>query len=62
MSHTVHDRNSAPAEAGQLLAKAESAYGFVPNLPGVINGVGMKTLSNCTKHIGKTPLDRQFGG
>jgi alkylhydroperoxidase family enzyme len=26
----------------------------------VILGVGMKTLSNCTNHIGETPLDAPF--
>lgn len=28
----------------------------------VIAGVGMKTLSNYTNHIARTPLDAQFGG
>lgn len=36
MSHSVHDKSTAPAEARSLLEKAESAYGFVPNLLGVM--------------------------
>ncbi|MDZ7790651.1 MAG: carboxymuconolactone decarboxylase family protein [Xanthomonadales bacterium] len=36
MSYTVHDKSSAPAEARALLEKAESAYGFVPNLLGIM--------------------------
>lgn len=36
MPYTVHDKNSAPADARPLLDKAESAYGFVPNLLGVM--------------------------
>lgn len=38
MSHSVHDKSSAPDEARPLLEKAESAYGFVPNLLGVMAG------------------------
>lgn len=36
MSYSVHDKSSAPANARALLEKAESAYGFVPNLLGVM--------------------------
>jgi len=36
MPHSVHDKSTAPAEALPLLEKAESAYGFVPNLLGVM--------------------------
>ena len=36
MSYTVHDKSSAPSEARPLLEKAESGYGFVPNLLGVM--------------------------
>lgn len=36
MSHSVHDKTTAPAEARPLLEKAESAYGFLPNLLGVM--------------------------
>ncbi|QKK03195.1 MAG: carboxymuconolactone decarboxylase family protein [Pseudomonadota bacterium] len=36
MSHSVHDKSTAPSEARPLLEKAEAAYGFVPNLLGVM--------------------------
>ncbi|MFW5927106.1 MAG: carboxymuconolactone decarboxylase family protein, partial [Wenzhouxiangella sp.] len=36
MSYSVHDKSTAPAEARPLLEKAESAYGFVPNLLGIM--------------------------
>lgn len=36
MSHSVHDKSSAPADARPLLEQAESAFGFVPNLLGIM--------------------------
>lgn len=36
MSHTVHDKSSAPSAARPLLEGAESAFGFVPNLLGIM--------------------------
>jgi len=36
MSYTVHDKSSAPSDARPLLEKAESGYGFIPNLLGIM--------------------------
>jgi len=36
MSHTVHDPSTAPSAARPLLEGAESAFGFVPNLLGIM--------------------------
>ncbi len=36
MSYKVHDKSSAPSDARPLLEQAESAYGFVPNLLGIM--------------------------
>lgn len=36
MSYSVHDKTTAPAQARPLLEKAESSYGFVPNLLGIM--------------------------
>jgi len=36
MPYTVHDKSTAPSAARALLEKAESGYGFVPNLLGIM--------------------------
>ena len=35
-NYTVHNRDSAPGRSGELLGSVESAFGFVPNLSGVM--------------------------
>ena len=35
--YAVHNRDSAPGRSGELLGGVERAFGFVPNLSGVMS-------------------------
>lgn len=64
MNYPVHDAETAPAAARDLLASAKKAYGFVPNLLAVMANApallsGYMTLSKIFDESSFTPAERQ---
>lgn len=59
MSYTVHDKSSAPSEARPLLEQAESAYGFIPNLLGIMaeSPALLEAYMTMNQIFGKTDFD-----
>jgi alkylhydroperoxidase family enzyme len=64
MTYTVHTPETAPAAARETLAGAKKAYGFVPNLLGVMAEApalvkAYTTLSRVFDETSFSPAERQ---
>lgn len=59
MSYTVHDTESAPADARPLLEEAGSAFGFVPNLLGIMaeSPALLEAYTTMNRIFAKTDFD-----
>ncbi len=65
MTYTVHNEETAPAAARATLAGAKKAFGFVPNLLGVMAEApalvnGYTTLSRIFEETSFSPAERQI--
>jgi uncharacterized peroxidase-related enzyme len=60
MKFTVHTAPTAPAEAGEYLKAAERAFGFVPNLLGVLAEapIALEAYMELTELLGKSSLSQ----
>ncbi|MAT64030.1 MAG: carboxymuconolactone decarboxylase [Gammaproteobacteria bacterium] len=64
MSYAIHDRQSAPEASREVLEQAEQAYGFVPNLFGVLaeSPAALRAYAAVTdilQHAGLDPVQQQ---
>lgn len=64
MSYPVHTSSNAPEGARETLAQSEKAYGFLPNLLGVMAEApallkGYRTLMGVFEETSFTPTERQ---
>lgn len=65
MSYTIHTRETAPAAAKETLDGAKKAFGFVPNLLGVMAEApallkAYRTLAGLFDETSFTPTERQI--
>ena len=64
MEFHVRDRNSAPVEARESLREVEKAFGFVPNLMGVMASAppllrAYRSLNQQFEQTSFSPVERQ---
>ena len=65
MAYEIHDKQSAPEASREIMEQAEQAYGFVPNLFGVLaeSPAALRAYATVTEllqqHAGLDPVQQQ---